>query len=241
MAAVGAERNIVAQHHDSREKHQRRGKTIGVEIEQRAPERIAVLPALGREPLDWKRDAAHRRRSLQLAVCAFPAGELQMLLAAKEVTAGGNGLAGRKMHAADVASNHVFMLRLRVSLRCGLGWRCSTRPLRVVAQEQVKDNEDGDDEEEFCHANLAARINELVGVRGFEPPTPASRTQYSTRLSYTPTVSFSNCGSPQRSPILANYPCVLNQAAHRSHCAPRAPKPRLAFACSRGRRFPALS
>ena len=27
----------------------------------------------------------------------------------------------------------------------------------------------------------------LVGVRGFEPPTPASRTQYSTRLSYTPT------------------------------------------------------
>ena len=26
----------------------------------------------------------------------------------------------------------------------------------------------------------------VVGVRGFEPPTPASRTQYSTRLSYTP-------------------------------------------------------
>ena len=26
----------------------------------------------------------------------------------------------------------------------------------------------------------------MVGVRGFEPPTPASRTQYSTRLSYTP-------------------------------------------------------
>ncbi len=31
---------------------------------------------------------------------------------------------------------------------------------------------------------------ELVGVRGFEPPTPASRTQYSTRLSYTPTEGF---------------------------------------------------
>src|ERR1700712_5176208 len=27
----------------------------------------------------------------------------------------------------------------------------------------------------------------LVGVRGFEPPAPASRTQCSTRLSYTPT------------------------------------------------------
>ena len=29
---------------------------------------------------------------------------------------------------------------------------------------------------------------ELVGVRGFEPPAPASRRQCSTRLSYTPTV-----------------------------------------------------
>ncbi len=27
------------------------------------------------------------------------------------------------------------------------------------------------------------------GVRGFEPPTPASRRQCSTRLSYTPTVA----------------------------------------------------
>src|SRR5438128_4548056 len=31
---------------------------------------------------------------------------------------------------------------------------------------------------------------EMVGVRGFEPPTPASRTQYSTRLSYTPTYDW---------------------------------------------------
>jgi hypothetical protein len=29
-------------------------------------------------------------------------------------------------------------------------------------------------------------MRNVVGVRGFEPPTPASRTQYSTRLSYTP-------------------------------------------------------
>ena len=34
----------------------------------------------------------------------------------------------------------------------------------------------------------------MVGVRGFEPPTPASRTQYSTRLSYTP-----NCRCPAES------------------------------------------
>jgi hypothetical protein len=33
---------------------------------------------------------------------------------------------------------------------------------------------------------LANSLKNLVGVRGFEPPTPASRTQYSTRLSYTP-------------------------------------------------------
>ena len=31
---------------------------------------------------------------------------------------------------------------------------------------------------------------EVVGVRGFEPPTPASRTQYSTRLSYTPKITI---------------------------------------------------
>ena len=32
---------------------------------------------------------------------------------------------------------------------------------------------------------LASR-EKLVGVRGFEPPAPASRKQCSTRLSYTP-------------------------------------------------------
>lgn len=30
-------------------------------------------------------------------------------------------------------------------------------------------------------------LRKMVGVRGFEPPTPASRTQCSTRLSHTPT------------------------------------------------------
>lgn len=33
---------------------------------------------------------------------------------------------------------------------------------------------------------LNSRPHEVVGARGFEPPTPASRTQYSTRLSYAP-------------------------------------------------------
>ena len=34
------------------------------------------------------------------------------------------------------------------------------------------------------------RTKRMVGVRGFEPPTPASRTQYSTRLSYTPKTTW---------------------------------------------------
>src|SRR5512135_202123 len=38
----------------------------------------------------------------------------------------------------------------------------------------------------MSHRMPPAAAIELVGVRGFEPPTPASRTQYATRLSYTP-------------------------------------------------------
>ncbi len=32
----------------------------------------------------------------------------------------------------------------------------------------------------------ALRINKKIGVRGFEPPTPWSRTKCATRLRYTP-------------------------------------------------------
>ena len=35
--------------------------------------------------------------------------------------------------------------------------------------------------------NIDNPLKRLVGVRGFEPPTPASRRQCSTKLSYTPT------------------------------------------------------
>ena len=45
---------------------------------------------------------------------------------------------------------------------------------------------------ELCLTNkkgATGRLDLLVGVRGFEPPTPASRRQCSTRLSYTPTVA----------------------------------------------------
>src|SRR6266568_3935324 len=66
----------------------------------------------------------------------------------------------------------------------------------------------------------------LVGVTGFEPATPASRTQYSTRLSYTPNRTgagaegerlgkTSNHARPRRLPILTKNPCILNLAGRR--------------------------
>src|SRR5258708_3749138 len=88
-----------------------------------------------------------------------------MLFAAIEVAAGGNGFTGRQMHAADTASNHVFavlrwaVLR-RAGLRCGgVRWSRRARLPRMIAQEQVQHDEDGDDEEELCHANLAAQMS----------------------------------------------------------------------------------
>ena len=54
---------------------------------------------------------------------------------------------------------------------------------------------------------------EVVGVRGFEPPTPASRTQYSTRLSYTPTL-VRRCASTIRDSAPMAFG-VLSIATHR--------------------------
>src|SRR6266853_6508112 len=70
------------------------------------------------------------------------------------------------------------------------------------------------------------RIGRLVGVTGFEPATPASRTQYSTRLSYTPNRTGantqegalrdpSNHARPRRPTILAKIHGNLNQAGLR--------------------------
>src|SRR5438552_12931654 len=70
------------------------------------------------------------------------------------------------------------------------------------------------------------RAGKLVGVTGFEPATPASRTQYSTRLSYTPNrtganaqegalrepLVSSNHARPRRPTILAKIHGNLNQA-----------------------------
>src|SRR5690625_7996974 len=45
----------------------------------------------------------------------------------------------------------------------------------------------------------------VVGVRGFEPPAPASRRQCSTKLSYTPT---RRCALPKNRPALARLLCA---------------------------------
>src|SRR5690349_3048251 len=44
------------------------------------------------------------------------------------------------------------------------------------------------------------RTKDVVGARGFEPPTPRSRTECSTRLSHAPTAdsSYSKCGPGRR-------------------------------------------
>ena len=95
----------------------------------------------------------------------------------------------------------------------------------------------------------------MVGVRGFEPPTPASRTQYSTRLSYTPKThiyllpaaacrrdragsggSVSSCGKLQRQLIVSDCPGSLNEAEVRVRQSRALIPCRLCGAHSPGRR-----
>ena len=40
------------------------------------------------------------------------------------------------------------------------------------------------------------QLVKMVGVRGFEPPAPASRRQCSTRLSYTPMLKLNDTSLP---------------------------------------------
>jgi hypothetical protein len=51
-------------------------------------------------------------------------------------------------------------------------WQPNSRPVAIASSVRT--------------ASFTCMEKWLVGVRGFEPPAPASRTQCSTRLSYTP-------------------------------------------------------
>src|SRR4051812_15517554 len=53
----------------------------------------------------------------------------------------------------------------------------------------------------FRARGLGLFSEKMVGVRGFEPPAPASRTQCSTRLSYTPTLAR-NGVAPAQGPAI---------------------------------------
>ena len=52
------------------------------------------------------------------------------------------------------------------------------------AEEVVKEDKEEKDEEEKTHLCPKRTQVGVVGARGFEPPTPSSRTKYATGLRY---------------------------------------------------------
>ena len=104
--------------------------------------------------------------------------------------------AAREVHAALGAAHHVLCGHARLL-------RATLDPFLVALEDPVRDEEPEEEEKYFGQAATQVECagaslphivqavdvrtkRRMVGVRGFEPPTPASRTQYSTRLSYTP-------------------------------------------------------
>ncbi len=55
----------------------------------------------------------------------------------------------------------------------------------------------------------------MVGVRGFEPPAPASRRQCSTKLSYTPILSYGTLPATVSAAALATTVAGIRQTASR--------------------------
>ena len=50
----------------------------------------------------------------------------------------------------------------------------------------------------LSHAQIAHSVRIMVGERGFEPPTPWSRTRCSTRLSHSPNLRLEGCSRAER-------------------------------------------
>ena len=109
-----------------------------------------------------------------------------MLVAAVEPPAGLARLGARQVHAA-VRAAHELSRGLGALAQLG---RAVPGARSARRTSQTATTTSSDEHEEATHRAiiyLDATIRAgMVGVRGFEPPTPASRTQYSTRLSYTP-------------------------------------------------------
>lgn len=60
---------------------------------------------------------------------------------------------------------------------------------------------------------LANPLIRLVGVRGFEPPTPSSRTTCATRLRHTPLQSVARYSLPAKPPQGPNPPLSARKGA----------------------------
>src|SRR5690606_36709259 len=115
---------------------------------------------------------------------------LAVLLAAEEVAPGLHALAPRHVQIARPAADHVL------AARGGAVGRTRSKAPRVGAQQKIRCREDDGDEEDLGQITLPANVRgpgiprsthyptpresakawkrgEMVGVRGFEPPTSA--------------------------------------------------------------------
>ncbi len=111
-----------------------------------------------------------------------------MLIGAKILTVADDAFAPRQMHSTMGATHHV--------LADCVFWRIFTLDPAAIAFDEAVNNPGGQSKKYQFDQHHLAPVNEapqgsrfgheLVGVRGFEPPASASRTQRSTRLSYTP-------------------------------------------------------
>ena len=111
-----------------------------------------------------------------------------MLIGAKVLTVTNDAFAPRQVHSTMGAAHHI--------LAGFVFWRVFPLDPAAIALEEAVNNPDAQskkyqfDQHHPTPVNEAPQVSrfghELVGVRGFEPPASASRTQRSTRLSYTP-------------------------------------------------------
>jgi hypothetical protein len=118
-----------------------------------------------------------------------------MFFAAEKAAGIAERLTARQVHPAVRAGNHLLTGRRYGPIAASPG---------KSAQSKIHDHDHNQENQELAHATMDGSRRglrrgaiipvanskrpgrKLVGVTGFEPATPASRTQYSTRLSYTP-------------------------------------------------------
>ena len=109
-----------------------------------------------------------------------------MLLAAVQAPAGEARLGARQVHAAARAAHQLAVHRRASPARPGLS--CDARSARRISQTASTTSRTRTmrrPSPDYLTGKEEGR--KVVGATGFEPATPASRTQYSTRLSYAPT------------------------------------------------------